>query len=237
MNKFGLPWREWSHSEIMILVLLLVIAGGATCFVRIADWVKDQDIQGFDETVLRGLRNPDNPSVPIGPRWVGDVARNITALGSVPVLMLLVISVSGFLYLLGKRHAMVFLILCVVGGVILTVVLKEGFDRARPDIVPKLEAVTSASFPSGHSMMSAVVYLTLSVMVAGVFASMRVRVYVICVAVAVSLLVGLSRMFLGVHYPSDVLAGWTVGFGWSISCWIAAKILQRKGTLEGGAIQ
>ncbi len=237
MNKFGLPWREWSHSEIMVLVLLLVVAGGATCFVRIADWVKDQDIQGFDEMVLRGLRNPLDPSDPIGPRWVGDVARNITALGSIPVLGLLVVSVSGFLYLLGKRHAMIFLLACVIGGVFLTVALKEGFDRARPDIVPKLEAVTSASFPSGHSMMSAVVFLTLSVMVAGVFASMRVRVYVICVAVVVSLLVGLSRMFLGVHYPSDVLAGWTVGFAWSISCWIMARILQRKGALEGGEVQ
>ena len=109
--------------------------------------------------------------------------RNITALGSVPVLLLLVISVSGFLYLLGKHHAVVFLVVCVIGGVVLTVLLKEAFGRARPDLVPRLEAVSSASFPSGHSMMSAVVYLTLAVMLARIFASMRVRVYVICVAV------------------------------------------------------
>jgi undecaprenyl-diphosphatase len=237
MNAFGSRLREWVHSEIMILVLLLVVAGGAACFIRIADWVRDREIQGFDEKVLRGLRSEADPAVPIGPWWVADVARNITALGSVPVLLLLVISVSGFLYLLGKRHAMGFLLVCVVGGVVLTIILKETFGRARPDLVPRLEAVSSASFPSGHSMMSAVVYLTLAVMLARIFASMRIRVYVICVAVTVSLLVGLSRMFLGVHYPSDVLAGWIVGFVWSISCWIAARILQRTGVLEGEEIQ
>ncbi len=237
MNEFGSRLREWVHSEIMILVLLLVVAGGAACFIRIADWVRDREIQRFDEKVLRGLRSEADPAVPIGPGWVADVARNITALGSVPVLVLLVISVSGFLYLLGKRHAMGFLILCVVGGVVLTAILKEAFGRARPDLVPRLEAVSSASFPSGHSMMSAVVYLTLAVMLARIFASMRIRVYVICVAVIVSLLVGLSRMFLGVHYPSDVLAGWIVGFVWSISCWIMARILQRRGALEGEEIR
>lgn len=237
MSEFGSRLREWVHSEIMILVMLLVVAGGAACFLRIADWVTDQEIQRFDEKVLRGLRSEADPAVPIGPRWVADVARNITALGSVPVLLLLVISVSGFLYLLGKHRAVVFLVVCVIGGVVLTVLLKEAFGRARPDMVPRLEAVSSASFPSGHSMMSAVVYLTLAVMLARIFASMRVRVYVICVAVTVSFLVGLSRMFLGVHYPSDVLAGWIVGFIWSISCWIAARILQRKGALEGEEIR
>lgn len=237
MKGFGSRLRELVHSEIMILVMLLVVAGGAACFLRIADWVVDRDIQKFDERVLRGLRSEADPAVPIGPRWVADVARNITALGSVPVLLLLVISVSGFLYLLDKHHAMVFLVVCVIGGVILTMVLKEAFGRARPDLVPRLETVSSASFPSGHSMMSAVVYLTLAVMLARIFASMRVRVYVICVAVTVSLLVGLSRMFLGVHYPSDVLAGWIVGFVWSISCWIVARILQRRGALEGGEIR
>jgi len=237
MNEFGSRLREWVHSEIMILVLLLVVAGGAACFIRIADWVRDREIQGFDEKVLRSLRSEADPAVPIGPWWVADVARNITALGSVPVLLLLVISVSGFLYLLGKRHAMGFLVACVVGGVILAAILKEAFGRARPDLVPRLETVSSASFPSGHSVMSAVVYLTLAVMLARIFASMRVRVYVICVAVTVSLLVGVSRMFLGVHYPSDVLAGWIVGFAWSISCWIGARILQRRGALEGEEIR
>jgi undecaprenyl-diphosphatase len=237
MKEFGSRLREWVHSEILILVLLLVAAGGAVCFIRIADWVADRDIERFDEAVLRGLRSEADAAVPIGPRWVADVARNVTALGSVPVLVLLVISVTGFLYLLGKRHAMWFLIACVIGGVMLTVILKEWFGRARPDLVPRLEAVTSASFPSGHSMMSAVVYLTLAVMVARIFASKRIRVYVICVAMAVSLLVGVSRMFLGVHYPSDVLAGWVVGYAWSISCWIGARILQRRGALEAEVIQ
>ncbi len=237
MKEFGLRLREWIHSEIMVLVLLLIVAAGTVCFIRIADWVVDRDIEHFDQAVLRNLRSAQDPAVPVGPRWVADTARNITALGSVPVLVLLVFGITGFLYLLGKRHAMWFLIACVIGGVVLTVLLKDFFGRARPDVVPRLERVASASFPSGHSMMSAVVYLTLAVMLARVFASISVRIYILCAAVVISLLVGISRMFLGVHYPSDVLAGWVVGYIWSISCWIAARILQRRGALEDGEVR
>jgi undecaprenyl-diphosphatase len=111
-------------------------------------------------------------------------------------------------------------------------VLKEFFERPRPDLVPHGAEVFTASFPSGHAMMSAVVYLTLGALLARVETGLRVKAFVLSVSVLLTVLVGISRVYLGVHWPTDVLAGWTVGAAWAVMCWLIARVLQRKGRVE-----
>jgi len=118
------------------------------------------------------------------------------------------------------------------GGGVLSTVMKQLFGRDRPDIVSPLVAVTSPSFPSGHSMLAAIMYLTLGALLARFSARRRTKVYLIAVALFATLVVGASRVYLGVHYPSDVLAGWCAGLVWSLICWLVARYLQHRGTLE-----
>ena len=113
---------------------------------------------------------------------------------------------------------------------LLSTLLKMGFDRPRPDLVPHGAVVYTASFPSGHSMMSAVVYLTLAVMLARVRPQWRVKIYVLGVAVLVTMLVGFSRVYLGVHWPSDVLAGWSVGAAHPFDVTLTSAVPHRSGT-------
>ncbi len=128
--------------------------------------------------------------------------------------------------------AMVFLIIAVVGGLVVSTILKMSFNRPRPDIVPHLSAVYTSSFPSGHSMLAATVYLTLGALLARFVPERRFKAYFLIVALILTGLVGVSRVFMGVHYPTDVLAGWVAGLTWAILCWVVARILQRRGAVE-----
>ena len=111
-------------------------------------------------------------------------------------------------------------------------VLKQIFERGRPDLVPHAVQVFSASFPSGHATLSAVTYLTLGALVARLAPHRLAKAYVLGVAIVLTLLVGTSRVYLGVHWPTDVLAGWCVGAAWAIACWLVAVWLQRRGKVE-----
>jgi undecaprenyl-diphosphatase len=132
----------------------------------------------------------------------------------------------------GKRQAAFFLLVAVGGGMLLSAGLKMGFERARPDLVPHHTRVYTASFPSGHAMLSAVVYLTLAALLARVQSERRVKTMIIVLAVLLTLLVGMSRVYLGVHWPTDVLAGWCGGAAWASLCWFVALQLQRRGRVE-----
>jgi undecaprenyl-diphosphatase len=128
----------------------------------------------------------------------------------------------------------VFLVLAIVGGLLLSLALKTGFHRPRPDLVSRGAMIYTSSFPSGHSMLSAVVYLTGGALLAVVHAARRVRVYLIGCSILATLLVGISRVYLGVHWPSDVLAGWAAGAAWAAACWLMAQWFQERGRLERG---
>jgi undecaprenyl-diphosphatase len=117
---------------------------------------------------------------------------------------------------------------------LLSTVLKMGFERPRPDLVPHATRVYTASFPSGHAMLSAVTYLTLGALLARVQPNRRLKAYLIGLALCITLLVGASRVYLGVHWPSDVLAGWCGGAAWAALCWFIALQLQRQGQVETG---
>jgi undecaprenyl-diphosphatase len=126
----------------------------------------------------------------------------------------------------------VFLIASSVSGLVLSLVLKNAFDRPRPSLVPHLSHVYTSSFPSGHSMLSAVVYLTLATLVASVVKRPLLKVYVLLLGMSLTLVVGISRVYLGVHYPTDVVAGWIAGLFWALTCSAIAHRMQRRGKLE-----
>ncbi len=190
--------RRWLQRqgllEAAVLASLLILAGSLWVFVEVADEVREGDARRADEFVLRTLRSGDDPAWPIGPRWIVNVARDLTALVSTA--------------------------------------LKTAFERARPDLVPHLAEVSSLSFPSGHSMLSAVTYLTLGALLARTTADRRIKTYFLANAAVLVLIVGLTRIYLGVHFPTDVLAGWCAGIVWALLCSLIARWLQRKGAVE-----
>jgi undecaprenyl-diphosphatase len=218
--------------ERVVLLTLLLIAGSIWAFVEIAGNVLGGDTQAFDESILQMLRQPSDLSSPIGPRWLWEVARDITALGGVAVIALITIAALGFLWMQRKRHAMLLVLASVVGGLLLSMLLKEGFARERPSLVPHLTKVSTLSFPSGHSMLSTVTYLTLGTLLARTSRGWGPKLYFISLAALLALIIGLSRIYLGVHYPTDVLAGWCAGIAWALLCGTIARWLQQRGAVE-----
>ncbi len=232
MNTLRDVFRWLGRHELVVLLGGLVVVAGTWGFIALADVVSEGRTQGFDERLLRSLRRPDNPAQPVGPGWMGEVARDLTALGGVAVLLSVTVAVAGFLYLDRKFAAMGFLLAAVGGGLVLSSLLKACFARPRPDVVPYLSQIYTTSFPSGHSMMSAVVYLTLGAVLARMVRRPRLKFYFLAIALLLTGLVGCSRVYMGVHYPTDVLAGWTAGLVWATLCWLLARCLQRRGKIE-----
>jgi undecaprenyl-diphosphatase len=219
-------------ADSYVLVLFLVVAAALFLFVKLASEVAEGDMFAFDRWALQTLRNPDDPSVPIGPDWLRRTMVDLTALGGVPVLTIITIAVAGYLLAVRKAATAAFVVAAVAGGGLASTLLKLAFARARPDIVGHLVDVHSASFPSGHALNSAVTFLTLGALLARTEGARPMRIYVMVVAISLTLLIGFSRVYLGVHWPSDVLAGWCVGAAWAISCSLLARSLQRRHALE-----
>lgn len=224
-----------SH-EFSVLLALAGVASGAWLFSFIASEVISGDTQAFDRNVLLSMRRSDDRS-PLGPPALQEAARDITGLGGVAALALLTVFTSSFLLLDGKKRMALFVCGSVVSGLLLSTLLKTMFQRPRPDLVPHAAYVSTASFPSGHSMLSAVTYLTLGALLARTQERKRLKAYFLLVAAFLSFLVGVSRVYLGVHWPTDVLAGWTAGASWAILCWLAARWLQVHRAIEGEAEQ
>jgi len=225
-----------ARRELSLIAAILLIAGGLWTFVAVSEGVVEGNTHVFDEMVLLSMRTPQDHSDPIGPGWVEEFARDVTALGSVGVLTFISLAAAGFLVLRGKRRAAVFVIVAIAGGIALSFGLKSAFDRPRPDLVSHGAAVFTKSFPSAHSMMSAVVYLTLGTLLARFQSLRRLKIYVISLAVLITLAVGVSRVYLGVHWPTDVLAGWAGGAAWAMLCWATLLWLQRKQQIEETAV-
>ena len=200
-------------------------AVGALGFIWLAGAVGEGSTQGLDTRLLLALRESGDPANPIGPAWLEETARDITALGSNGVLALAVIAGGLFLVLARKWATAVVLVLASAGGLALVSLLKEVFDRARPDLVPHAARVFTSSFPSSHAVMSAVVYLTLGALLARAQPDRRLKIFFAVLAVTLTLLVGASRVYLGVHWPTDVLAGWCLGAAWAMLCWSIATQL------------
>jgi len=221
---------NWLRSNVDLVMLgaLAVLVIGSWVFIEVADEVLEGDAEPYDEWVLRSLRVPGDPTDPVGPPWFEAIWRDLTALGSAAVLSLVTLACAGYLLIRKRYRVLVVLTVVIIGGVVLSLAMKALFDRPRPEYASQMTHVVSASFPSGHSMLSAVVYLTLSVLLARTADELRYKIYFIGLGLVVTLLVGLSRIYLGVHYPSDVLAGWSAGATWALLCWLILYFLQKS---------
>lgn len=219
--------------EAGTLISILIVTGGVLLFAGLMEMVDGEPL-AFDRSVLLLFRNPLDLSDPIGPAWLENIFRDLTVLGGATVLALMTVAVTGFLLVEEKRGAALFVLAAVAGGTVLSTILKLAIARSRPDIVPHLVDVHTASFPSGHAMLAAVVYLTLGGLLSRLERPRRVKIYVLSVAVILTVLIGLSRVYLGVHWPTDVIAGWCAGAAWATLCWRLALALQRRGEIEGG---
>ena len=211
--------------EPVLIGLMLLASGGVWAFCEVADEVVEGDSHEIDERIVLALRNPADRSDPLGPQWVEELMRDFTALGGVGIVTLLGVVVTIFLAILGKRREAIWLVVALAGGIVISLALKSLFDRPRPDLVPHGSHVYTQSFPSGHSMMAATVYLTLGAVLAELVRPRRLKVFLIVVAAAVTVAVGVSRVYLGVHWPTDVLAGWALGSAWALACWFTARLL------------
>ena len=214
------------------LVTLAVLSLFAWGFVSIAGEVLEGDTEALDRAIMLGLRVPGDLANPLGPGWLEEAARDITGLGGNAVLTLVTLASATYLAMTGKRRAALLLLVAVGGGTLLSTLLKSGFERPRPDLVPHQVRVYTASFPSGHAMISAVTYLTLGSLLARTESRRAVKGFLLGLAVVLTLLVGASRVYLGVHWPSDVLAGWCGGAAWAALCWFVELQLQRTGQVE-----
>jgi undecaprenyl-diphosphatase len=217
--------------ELAVLLGGIGVVAGIWIFVAIAGEVMEGDTLAFDRKILLSMRHPGDLS-PIGPASLQESARDVTALGGVAVLGLLTVSIGAFLALDGKGRMAGFICASILGGLAVSTVLKDLFQRPRPDLVPHGSYVFTSSFPSGHSMMSAVTYLTLGALLARAHERKRMKAFFLILAALLTFCVGVSRVYLGVHWPTDVLAGWTAGTVWALICWLTARWLQGRKALE-----
>ncbi|MEX2270354.1 MAG: phosphatase PAP2 family protein [Vicinamibacterales bacterium] len=222
--------RDVEALTLLAGALLVAIAG--IVFLAVAGVVMEGDTQKLDEAIVQWFRRADDPGLPRGPAWLREVGIDITALGSSVVLLLLVLAVSGFLWIHRQRRLVLLLLVSTAGGFMINALMKAVFARPRPSVVPHLREVFTPSFPSGHAALSAIVYLTIGVLLFEVVQGRTARLYCLGVAMAATGLVGFSRVYLGVHYPSDVLAGWVTGVAWAATCWVAVQYIERRSRLK-----
>jgi undecaprenyl-diphosphatase len=215
----------------------LFLAIGATAavwgFFNIASEVGEGETMALDKHILLALRNPGDPSDPIGSRSLQEAMRDVTALGGVTVVSLItVVSVLAFLMHRRRWHAGILAVTVLLAD-ISSEGLKDLYGRPRPELVPHGSYVYSASFPSGHSTLSAATFMTLAVLIASLEPNRGTKRMVFILAALLVLGIGFSRVYLGVHWPSDVLAGWCLGAAWALAAWTALLRLGGRDDVRG----
>ena len=209
---------------------LIIAIIGTALFVALASYVRSGSSQAFDETVIRWLGAHHTRGL--------DVAMlEITALGTGIVVMMVVAVAALFLVLTDHKYSAILLLASTFGGLVLNAVLKLGFNRPRPSIVAPVVHAVSSSFPSGHAMSAAVAYTTVAYLAARLHKRSWARWLVMTAAFIVIALISISRMYLGVHYPSDVLAGIAVGLAWAAFCMATLEAIQKFAVRRDPQIQ
>ncbi|WP_156313557.1 phosphatase PAP2 family protein [Erythrobacter sp. SG61-1L] len=230
MNSSAQP-RD-NHLHLKAAPIFAGVAVLLSTFAGLAHEVTEDEPLGFDRAIITALRSPPDYAVPVGPHWFNTAMVDLTALGGVTVLTLAVI-LSTALLLLHRRWRMAGLLVCAtVSGALAGTALKHLFARPRPDVVNHLVEVNSLSFPSGHAMNSAIVFLTLGAIVSRNYRERSTRMFILICAVGMTLIIGFSRIYLGVHWPSDVLAGWSIGGAWALLMGLVASRMQEWHRIE-----
>lgn len=233
MKRHIKPILTFAAAQPAAVAAMLAFGLGGWAFLSIADEVAEGETHGVDFAILAALRVAGSPDQPVGPSWLHLAAADLTALGSVTVLSLIVLTVAG-LYLATRKPAGALVLLAAAGGgVLVSQGLKGLFGRERPPFAYHAVEASNPSFPSGHALLSAVVFLSLGALAARFAKRRRVKAYLIGAAVLATVLIGLTRIYLGVHWASDVLAGWCVGAAWACAWWLAAWAWERwRGPIE-----
>lgn len=224
--------RFLRRPEPWSLAILGAVGTASLAFIGIWRSVAVGRAEAVDRAILLGLRSSSDPADPIGPTWVEELMRDVTALGGNGFVFLLAAVVLGHLALEGQRRLAVYLIASLFGGVVLSLLLKSWIDRPRPDLVTHGQVVMTQSFPSMHSTMATVCFLTIAIVLGRSTKNLLQRSYLTGVGLTLALLVGFSRVYLGVHWPTDVIAGWVLGAGWALACFFLARSLQRHDVVE-----
>lgn len=218
-------WSFLKRFEARVLIGLFLVAAALFSFLELADDMAEGDTQAVDSRLILALREPGDLNNPIGSRGVEEAVRDITALGGTTlVVVVTLVSVLAFVFHKKRIHALV------MGGAVLAAwgssqFTKGLFSRPRPDLVPHEVYVYTGSFPSGHSTMSTAAFLTLAMLIASLEVKRRSKALAMTLAALIVVGVGFSRVYLGVHWPSDVLAGWCLGAGWALVGWLALRLL------------
>jgi undecaprenyl-diphosphatase len=227
--------RDWLRTRIdwlrsRDLRLLAALAGAGILilvFIKVGRSVSGDETRSFDEAILLALRT--SPDDPIGSEATTAAMMHISSLGSGAVTGLIVLLVTLFYVLAGHWRYALLMLACSVGTLAGMVMLKDFYERARPTIVTHIDPPGGHSFPSGHSMISAALYMTLAVLIARAMERRRLRIYVVAMGALLTLVIGFTRLYLGVHYPTDVLAGWTAGSLWALLCGLVVSRLGKRG--------
>lgn len=191
----------------------------------------------FDRMLLFGLPGPHDPAGPNGPKHLVDIAWSMTALGSPEVVALLTAGIVGYLAVARRLGTALLLILFVGAGTLFAFGFKVVFEHLLPHHSVRLDGIVAdTSFPSGHAMLSSLTYLTLAFVWARTEPRLGIKVYVVASAAALAGLVGISRIYLGLHWPSDVLAGWIVGTAWAGLSWICMRRLAPAKRLKSSGL-
>ncbi|WP_372706372.1 phosphatase PAP2 family protein [Brevundimonas sp.] len=223
-----------ARAEIAAVTALFVVAFGVVAFAELADDMKETDGQALDHAVLAAMRPNVDPSDALGPWWLEEAAADLTSLGGIAVLGLFATVVVVFLIMQRKRLSALLLLVGLSGGVALSEGLKAVFDRDRPAQAYQAVDTINASFPSGHALLSAVFYLSIAVMLTRAFPERHFKAFILGVGVLLTLVVGATRVYLGAHWATDVLAGWSVGAAWAMALWLVAYSLQRLQASRAG---
>ncbi|WP_158625941.1 phosphatase PAP2 family protein [Arsenicitalea aurantiaca] len=202
------------------MLIASVVLFGAFCLLAVG--VLQGALDGIDLAIMNLLRNPDAPDALLGPTWLHEMGRDVTALGSLSVLFLVTGTSFAYLLVTGRTRLAAFLAGAFGGAFLLSFALKELVGRPRPEFISIAEVFTP-SFPSAHASLSAATFLSVGLLLTRAEPGETKDRYVIGVAIVLTLLVGLSRLYLGLHYPSDILAGWMLGAGWVCLCWWYAE--------------
>lgn len=216
--------------EIVPLLGFLLPAFLIYATIEMMDEVSEGEADPIDRAILATMRAPGAPHEPIGPEWFVIAMKDITSLGSTTVLSLIVLSAAGFLLISRRYRLALIFALSMIAGTLFNALLKNIFERARPEFVATGVPIDSFSFPSGHAMLSAITYLTLGALLARSEKRNAYKGYIVGLAIVITLLIGSSRLYLGVHYPTDVLAGWSIGALWALGTWWIARRLSPSRT-------